>query len=81
VYERPGDLRTAADGADLAAALAGDPEAFRRLADCYTRELHLHCYKLMGSFHDAEDAMPETVLRTWRHLATVEGRSEFRPWL
>jgi len=81
VKERPRNLSTAAAGADLAAALAGDPEAFRQLTDPYTRELHLHCYRMLGSIHDAEDAMQETLLRAWRHLGTFEGRSSFRAWL
>jgi RNA polymerase sigma-70 factor (ECF subfamily) len=81
VDERPANLRPADDGDDLAAAVAGDPEAFRRLADPYTRELHLHCYRMLGSFQDAEDAVQETLLRAWRHLATFEGRSSLRAWL
>ena len=90
VKEQPRDLNTTADGADLtvaaagadlAAASAGDADAFRRLTDPYTRELHLHCYRMLGSVHDAEDAVQETLLRVWRHLATFEGRSSFRAWL
>ena len=74
--------RSGADSetAELAAAVAGDSEAFRALTDPYTRELHVHCYRLLGSFH-AEDAMQETLLRAWRHLASFEGRSSFRAWL
>jgi RNA polymerase sigma-70 factor (ECF subfamily) len=79
--ERPADHPTAAERADLAAALAGDHEAFRHLADPHIRELHLHCYRMLGSFHDAEDAVQETLLRAWRHLATFEGRSAWRAWL
>jgi RNA polymerase sigma-70 factor (ECF subfamily) len=69
------------DQADLIAARAGDSEAFRRLTASFTRELHLHCYRMLGSFHDAEDAVQETLLRAWRHLDTFEGRSAFRAWL
>jgi RNA polymerase sigma-70 factor (TIGR02960 family) len=65
----------------LAAALRGDEDAFARLTNPYFRELHVHCYRLLGSFHDAEDAMQETLLRAWRHLAGFEGRSSFRAWL
>ena len=65
----------------LAAALAGDHDAFGALADRYRRELHLHCYRMSGSFHDAEDAVQETFIRAWRHLATFENRSSFRAWL
>ena len=83
MQERPHGLPTGADADDgqLVAALAGDQDAFRGLTDRYTRELHLHCYRLLGSFHDAEDAMQETLLRAWRHLATFEGRSSFRGWM
>jgi RNA polymerase sigma-70 factor (TIGR02960 family) len=65
----------------LAAASAGDHQAFRRLTDPYTRELHLHCYRLLGSVHDAEDALQETLVRAWRYLASFQGRSSFRAWL
>jgi RNA polymerase sigma-70 factor (ECF subfamily) len=65
----------------LTAALAGDHDAFAALTAAYTRELHVHCYRLLGSFHDAEDAVQETLLRAWRHLASFEGRSSFRAWL
>jgi RNA polymerase sigma-70 factor (ECF subfamily) len=69
------------DETKLAAALAGDPAAFRELTDRYARELHLHCYRMLGSIHDAEDGVQETLLRAWRHLATFESRSSFRSWL
>jgi RNA polymerase sigma-70 factor (ECF subfamily) len=65
----------------IAAASAGDEAAFRDLADQYRRELHVHCYRMLGSVHDAEDAFQETLLRAWRHLGSFEGRSSFRAWL
>ena len=65
----------------IAAASEGDEAAFRDLADQYRRELHVHCYRMLGSVHDAEDALQETLLRAWRHLAGFEGRSSFRAWL
>jgi RNA polymerase sigma-70 factor (TIGR02960 family) len=70
-----------AEAALVAAARAGDEAAFGRLTDPYARELHLHCYRMLGSLHDAEDALQETLLRAWRHLAGFESRSSFRAWL
>ena len=78
----PAAARTGAENEDdLVAALSGDMEAFRALTDRYSRELHLHCYRLLGSLDDAEDAVQETLLRAWRHLATFEARSTLRAWL
>jgi RNA polymerase sigma-70 factor, ECF subfamily len=71
----------AAEEVEVAAALDGDAEAFRRLTDRYARELHLHCYRMLGSFHDGEDAVQESLLRAWRHLGTFASRSTFRAWL
>jgi RNA polymerase sigma-70 factor (ECF subfamily) len=81
VKEQSGQLSVLAEGDELAAALAGDAEAFRALTDRYRRELHVHCYRMLGSFQDAEDAVQESLLRAWRHLASFEGRSSVRAWL
>jgi RNA polymerase sigma-70 factor, ECF subfamily len=65
----------------VAAAKAGDEAAFGELADRYRRELQVHCYRMLGSFEDAEDQVQETFLRAWRRRETYEGRSTFRAWL
>src|SRR5262249_59433469 len=54
---------------------------FRTLAQPYLRELHLHCYRMLGTVQDAEDAVQETLLRAWRHLDGYASRSSFRSWL
>ena len=58
-----------------------DEPAFSRLAERHRRELHVHCYRMLGSFEDAEDTVQETFLRAWRRRETFEGRSTFRAWL
>jgi RNA polymerase sigma-70 factor, ECF subfamily len=63
------------------AALAGDQARFGLLVAPHVRELHVHCYRMLGSFHDAEDATQETLLRAWRHLHTFQGRGPLRAWL
>lgn len=55
--------------------------AFTALAERHRRELHVHCYRMLGSFDDAEDAVQETFLRAWRRRETFEGRAPFRAWL
>jgi RNA polymerase sigma-70 factor (ECF subfamily) len=59
----------------------GDEHAFRQLVGPYQGELQLHCYRILGSAQDAEDALQETLLAAWRGLAQFEGRSSVRTWL
>jgi RNA polymerase sigma-70 factor, ECF subfamily len=65
----------------LQAARKGDEGAYRRLVDGYRGEVYAHCYRMLGSVHDAEDALQESLLRAWRGLPRFEGRSSFRSWL
>ncbi|MEV4348738.1 RNA polymerase subunit sigma-70 [Actinoplanes sp. NPDC049596] len=66
--------------ADTWLSEAGEP-AFEGLAERHRRELHVHCYRMLGSFEDAEDTVQETFLRAWRRRETFEGRSTARAWL
>jgi RNA polymerase sigma-70 factor, ECF subfamily len=67
----------------LERAQRGDREAFERLAEPYRRELQLHCYRMLGGFHDAEDLVQETFLRAWRGVSAFQfrGPGSFRGWL
>ncbi|MFG2083416.1 RNA polymerase subunit sigma-70 [Micromonospora tulbaghiae] len=58
-----------------------DEPVFTGLAQRHRRELHVHCYRMLGSFEDAEDTVQETFLRAWRRRETFAGRSTFRAWL
>src|SRR5499427_8133006 len=62
-------------------ARSGDNDAFRELTEPYRRELQVHCYRMLGSFQDAEDALQDTLLAAWHGLAGFEGRASFRTWL
>src|SRR5262245_2541345 len=65
----------------LEAARRGDEDAFAALVEPHRSGLHAHCYRMLGSVHDAEDALQDTLLRAWRGLSTFEGRSSLRHWL
>ena len=64
----------------LSRARAGDESAFRELVEPYRRELHLHCYRILGSLQDAEDIVQETLLKAWLHPDAIAERPA-RPWL
>ncbi|HET6830710.1 MAG TPA: sigma-70 family RNA polymerase sigma factor [Solirubrobacterales bacterium] len=66
---------------ELEAARGGDEAAFTALVQPYRHELTAHCYRMLGSLHDAEDALQEAMLRAWRGIARFEGRSSLRSWL
>ena len=73
--------RAEADAGLLARAQAGDGEAFGQLTEPFRRELHVHCYRMLGSAHDAEDVLQETLVAAWRGMSQFEGRSSLRAWL
>src|SRR5882757_8264991 len=65
----------------MSRALAGDGSAFRELTEPYRRELHVHCYRMLGSLQDAEDALQDTLLSAWQGVGRFEGRASLRTWL
>jgi RNA polymerase sigma-70 factor (ECF subfamily) len=69
------------EAGNLAAMHGGDADAFAAATEPYRRQLHVHCYRMLGSFDDAEDMVQETMLRAWRGRLSFEGRSLLRTWL
>jgi RNA polymerase sigma-70 factor (TIGR02960 family) len=65
----------------LARAQAGDGDAFRELTEPHRRELQVHCYRMLGSFQDAEDALQDSLLAAWQGIGGFEGRASLRTWL
>ena len=65
----------------ISRAQAGDDGAFRELTEPHLRELQVHCYRMLGSFADAEDALQDTLLSAWQGLGGFEGRASLRTWL
>ncbi len=77
-----GDPRVGEVAVDLISrARAGDGDAFRELTEPYRRELQVHCYRMLGSFQDAEDALQDTLLAAWQGFGGFEGRASLRTWL
>jgi RNA polymerase sigma-70 factor (TIGR02960 family) len=65
----------------ISRAQAGDGDAFQELTEPHLRELQTHCYRMLGSFADAEDALQDTLLAAWQGLGAFEGRASLRTWL
>ncbi|HEY6426537.1 MAG TPA: sigma-70 family RNA polymerase sigma factor [Acidimicrobiales bacterium] len=65
----------------ISRARAGDGDAFREVTEPHLRELQVHCYRMLGSFQDAEDALQDTLLSAWQGLGEFEGRASLRTWL
>jgi RNA polymerase sigma-70 factor, ECF subfamily len=69
------------ESALLERARSGSDGAYRELVEVHRAELHAHCYRILGSVQDADDAVQDALLRAWRGLAGFEGRSSLRSWL
>src|SRR6185436_1718006 len=77
-----GDVTVGVVTADLISrARAGDGDAFREVTEPHRQELRVHCYRMLGSFQDAEDALQDTLLNAWQGLGGFEGRASIRTWL
>src|SRR5947199_5749984 len=74
-------MLTANEALHLGGARAGDQDEFQHLTDPYRRELLVHCYRILGSLDDAEDALQETLLRAWRRLDSLKVQASLRAWL
>jgi RNA polymerase sigma-70 factor (TIGR02960 family) len=79
--EEGGVTVSAATAGLISRARAGDGDAFRELTESHRRELQVHCYRMLGSFQDAEDALQDTLLAAWQGLGGFEGRASLRTWL
>src|ERR1043165_7075856 len=77
----PSTQATAQERDLLEAARGGDQAAYGRLVEPYRGELHAHCYRMLGSVHDAEDVLQDALLRAWRGLTRAGGRSPLRSCL
>ncbi|MEV0401429.1 RNA polymerase subunit sigma-70 [Actinoallomurus sp. NPDC050550] len=75
------DMMSMSASDEIAAAVAGDEPAFAALTERHRRELHVHCYRMLASFDEAEDAVQETFLRAWRGREGFDGSTLFRAWL
>src|ERR687895_2390219 len=77
----PAGAPHASESTLLAAARGGDEAAFRQLVESHRQALHALCYRMLGSSHDADDALQDALVRAWRGLPRFDGRSSVRTWM